>query len=99
MHEIWKAFPPIFCSILTVVHALTGCDSTSALYYIGKKSVFKVALDHCYELQDISLILTEAEKATTAQFKCIALLYDPKGKYKNMHALREESSQTNVILQ
>ncbi len=71
VHEIYLAFPPIFCSILPVIHSLTGCDSTSAFYYIGKKSVFNVALDHCYELQDLVLILTE--KATTAAYKLIAL--------------------------
>ena len=38
---ICHSVSPTFSSILPAVHALTGCDSTSALFGIGKKSVFK----------------------------------------------------------
>jgi hypothetical protein len=30
------------CQILHVAHALTGCDTTSSLFRIGKQSVFKL---------------------------------------------------------
>ncbi len=79
VHEIYQAFQPNFCSILPVVHSLTGFDITSAFYYISKKFVFNIALDLC-ELQDLVLILTE--KATTAAYKLIAFIYYPKEKYK-----------------
>ena len=37
VHSIGHSVSPIFSSILPAVHALTGCDSTSALFRIGKK--------------------------------------------------------------
>lgn len=32
-----------FCSYLPAIHALTGCDTTSAIFKIGKKTAFDVA--------------------------------------------------------
>jgi 5'-3' exonuclease len=40
--------------ILTTVHALTGCDTTSAIFGIGKKSVFKLIKSSSAELSDLS---------------------------------------------
>jgi hypothetical protein len=38
----------------SAVHALTGCDTTSAIFGIGKKSVFKLINSSSAELSDLS---------------------------------------------
>jgi hypothetical protein len=48
VHELSRSFSPTACQILPVAHALTGCDTTSSLFRIGKKSVFKL-LRNCPE--------------------------------------------------
>ena len=50
IHEICSVVPPILCEILPSVHALTGCDSTSAFFGIGKKTVYKATQDHDIEM-------------------------------------------------
>jgi hypothetical protein len=42
IHELSRSLSPTACQILPVAHALTGCDTTSSLFRIGKKSVFKL---------------------------------------------------------
>ena len=37
IHSISKSLGPLFCLILPAIHALSGCDSTSALFGIGNK--------------------------------------------------------------
>ena len=42
VHNISKFLVSLFCLVLPAIHALTGCDSTSALFGIEKKSVLKM---------------------------------------------------------
>jgi hypothetical protein len=42
VHEICSTLSPVFTNILPAAHAVTGCDTTSLLFGIGKRSVFKV---------------------------------------------------------
>jgi hypothetical protein len=48
VHELSRSLSPTACQILHVAHALTGCDTTSSLFRIGKQSVFKL-LRNCPE--------------------------------------------------
>ena len=49
-----KLGPPV-CSSLLLVHALTGCDSVSFMYGIGKPTVVKAVLNHPDLFSGISL--------------------------------------------
>ena len=49
-----EALSSIICEILPAVHALTGCDTTSAIFGIGKQSVFKLINSSSAELSDLS---------------------------------------------
>ncbi|CAC5383566.1 unnamed protein product [Mytilus coruscus] len=42
IHELSKSLSPLLANILPAVHALTGCDTTSAIFGFGKKTVFKL---------------------------------------------------------
>jgi hypothetical protein len=43
VHDLSRSLSPTACQILHVAHALTGCDTTSSLFRIGKKNGFHVA--------------------------------------------------------
>ena len=42
VHEICQSLSHVMHDILPAVHALTGCDTTSSFYGIGKRTVFKI---------------------------------------------------------
>jgi hypothetical protein len=39
---IWNATRSMLANILPVAHSLTGCDTTSSFFGIGKKTVYKI---------------------------------------------------------
>ena len=87
VHDICRSYSPVFINILPAIHALTGCDSTSAFFGIGKKSVYTMVTDkgaHCFEAL---LFLGGQDEAggIAAARKFIACLYDPKGKEISAH--------------
>ena len=43
VYELGRTLSPTACQILPVAHALTGCDTTSSLFRIGKKIDNQVA--------------------------------------------------------
>ena len=51
VHDIGKRYGATFCMSLPIVHALTGCDSTSSFTVIGKKTVFRILQTKISELQ------------------------------------------------
>ena len=57
IHLICDYFSPNFCKLLPAAHCLTGCDSVSAFYRIGKKSVIKCPVK--YDKGFGKLIITE----------------------------------------
>ena len=42
IHEIVNSLNPVFCQILSAAHALSGCDTTSSMFGIWKRTVYKV---------------------------------------------------------
>ena len=54
VHDLCSSLSTIICEILPAVHALTGCDTTSAIFGIGKQSVFKLINSSSAELSDLS---------------------------------------------
>lgn len=59
VHDLCSSLSSITCEILPAVHALTGCDTTSAIFGIGKKSVFKLIKSSSAELSDIHSLRTQ----------------------------------------
>ncbi|VDI26825.1 Hypothetical predicted protein [Mytilus galloprovincialis] len=57
IHELSKSLSPLLANILPTVHALTGCDTTSAIFGFGKKTVLKL-IRKCRVSVQISKTLT-----------------------------------------
>ena len=87
VHEICNNTPPIFAQILPAIHALTGSDTTSALYRFGKKSVMNIVgnlgVHHFNYLEQFGHSDIETDLKIARKF--IVTLYDPKGRYKMHH--------------
>ena len=73
--------------ILPQIHALLGCNNTSALFHIGKKTAFKVVSIHITE--NFSNLYSLAENESTAALDAsralLCLWYDNTQKYKPSH--------------
>jgi hypothetical protein len=54
VHDICNSIDPVICKILPAVHAVTGCDTTSSMFGIGKRTVFKVLKDRPSDFIDLS---------------------------------------------
>ena len=82
VHNISESLGSLFCLVLPAIHALTGCDSISELFGIGRKSVLKMIQDMGIgEFADLSELYGNDEQgALRAGRKLIASLYDPKHK-------------------
>jgi hypothetical protein len=83
VHELCKTLSLTFTQILPAVHALTGCDSTSALYGIGKKSAMKLLESKGAECFDKLKMMSQSEEsqseektAVQAASEFVILLYD-----------------------
>jgi len=79
VHDIVAAIPKVLCDILPSVHALTGCDSTSAFFNIGKKSVYKLVRNNANRYKDLTKLgeLSEGDSISPSR-NLIAHLYDGK---------------------
>jgi 5-bromo-4-chloroindolyl phosphate hydrolysis protein len=74
------------CEILPAAHALTGCDTTSSFFGIGKKSMFKALKETTNQFSDLSRIeYSDIDDSVDLSRKLISRLYDPKGKSKRCH--------------
>jgi hypothetical protein len=51
-----KSLSSVVCEILTAAHALTGCDTTSSFFGIGKNSIFKALKEPPNQFSDLSRI-------------------------------------------
>ena len=86
VHELCSSLTNITREILPAAHALTGCDTTSSLFGIGKKSVFKLLKSSSAELVGLSQLgNSDIDTSICVARKLVSKLYDPKGKYKSSH--------------
>ena len=73
---------------IPAMHSLTGCDSVSSLFAIGKKTVFNVVMqkgvNHFMALTTVGTSNKEAALSAARAFT--AMLYDPKDTEKNAHS-------------
>jgi hypothetical protein len=86
VHDITLAIGPLVCNILPAVHALTGCDTTSSFFGIGKKTVYKTLIQNPQKFQNLlSLAGSDVETSVEVGRKFVSVLYDPKGAAKSAH--------------
>ena len=65
---------------------LTGCDTTSSFFGIGKKSMLKALKETPNQFSDLSRIeYSDIDNSVDLSRKLISRLYDPKGKSKRYH--------------
>ena len=88
VHSICASVGLQFCNVLPAMHSLTGCDSVSSLFEIGKKTVFNVVtqkeVDHFVALPTLGT--SNKEAALSAAIAFTAMLYDPRDTEKNAHS-------------
>jgi hypothetical protein len=97
VHDITLAIGPLVCNILPTVHALTGCDTTSSFFGIGKKTVHKTLIQNPQKFQNLlSFAGSDIETSVEVGRKFVSVLYAPKGAAKsahdNLHELRVKSA-------
>jgi hypothetical protein len=87
VHDILcNSIDPVICKILPAVHAVTGCDTTSSMFGIGKRTVFKVLKDRPSDFIDLSsLVHCDIDQSVYAARKLVPRLYDQKEKLKAGH--------------
>ena len=85
VHDLCSSLSSVTCEILPAVHALTGCDTT-AIFGIGKKSVFNLIKSSSAGLSDLSELKDpDLESSICVARKVVAKLYDPKATYNSCH--------------
>ena len=53
IHELCSSLSEITCRVLPAAHALSGCDTISSFFGIGKKSVYKILKDVTPDSHDL----------------------------------------------
>lgn len=90
IHIICKELGSSICLALPIIHALTGCDTTSAFYRIGKKTALNVAqkmsTEHLVQISQIENKLTP--EIVNAWTKFVFGIYDFKSKQDNINDVR-----------
>ena len=56
VHELCKSLNSVVCNILPAAHAITGCDTTSSFFGIGKKSMLKALKETPDQFSNLSMI-------------------------------------------
>lgn len=98
VHGIFGSISLSFCRSLPAIHALTGCDSTSSIFKIGKNTVYKVASKDAHLCQELSCLTFGLEdEALSAARHFFCLLYDQTKKllpaHANLNSLQAEMSK------
>lgn len=96
INKVVQSLGTTFCSCLLALHCLTGCDTTSGFFKIGKKSAFDVLKKNINVLQKLSnLPLLSNENALEIATKLVLLLYKNKDKQiKKLNDLRIKLATT-----
>jgi len=81
VHRICARIGPVVASALPLIHAISGCDTTSAMYGHGKASVFRKIAGSSSAL-DLSEIVSDVgrhqESVSAAGLKLISMIYGGK---------------------
>jgi hypothetical protein len=78
--SITQKLGPVLCDCLPACHALTGCDTTSSLYRIGKTTAFTRLKSHLSELKEMTKfgLSGSLQEALPVARKYALLLYGQK---------------------
>ena len=86
VHELSRSLSPTAYQILPVAHALTDCDTTSSLFRMRKKSVFKLLRNFPEQYSELAKVGdVDSNAGLNAARKLIASLYDLKKKFVSCH--------------
>ena len=86
VHDICSMLGSVLCRVLPAAHALTGCDTTSSFFGVGKKTMYKVLKDSQKEFVDLSQIsCDDIEISVAVGRKFVSRLYDPKARFTCDH--------------
>jgi hypothetical protein len=77
IHELCSSLSEITCRVLPAAHALSGCDTTSSFFGIGKKSVYKILKAPDFHDLD-NLGDPDKDVAISCSSRFVARLYDQK---------------------
>jgi len=86
VHEIARTLGQDVCNVLPAVHALSGCDSTSSMYRMGKKTAYSVLMENAEALQGLGNL--QDEESFTSSAMDFALLMNGK-KAKKQASLND----------
>ena len=81
VHTIAEKLGERFCLCLPALHSLTGCDTTSAIYKIGKRTAYKTLQKNEEKLEALSTFgEMSIEEAVEIARTLLLLMYGEKGK-------------------
>ncbi|CAG2197091.1 unnamed protein product [Mytilus edulis] len=102
IHELSTSLSPLLANIIPAVHALTGCDTTSAIFGFGKKTVFKLigkSPSKFKNLQNFDTI--DFSTSLSVARELISSLHDPEDKFASSHVdlnkLLETCNDTSLL--
>ena len=84
IHELCFSLSEITCRVLPAAHALSGCDTTSSFFGIGKKSVYKILkAPYFHDLDNLGD--PDKDVAISCSSRFVARLYDQKKSCASSH--------------
>ena len=88
MHDLYNSLGAEIANMLPVAHSLTGCDTTSSFFDIGKKTVYKILKHNATKYQNLTnLASSDVDTCVEAGRLLVADLYYPKGSDMSVHFL------------
>jgi hypothetical protein len=86
VQQIYNSLGTEMTNILPVAHSLTGCDTTSSFFGIGKKTVYKTRKQNTTKYQTLTnLASSDVDTCVEAGRLLVADLYDSNGSAKSVH--------------
>ena len=82
---------------LPVIHAISGCDTTSKLFGIGKSTVMRKSISISKEASPFLSKDATQEQIEEAGRKIICLIYDEKATHFNLDLIRLSKFEQSVI--
>jgi hypothetical protein len=76
VHDVYRALGQGICEALSAFHALTGCDSNSALAGVGKKKAWDILKQSNVHQESLSLLGQVPILEETTARKCEAFIFD-----------------------
>lgn len=87
VHEIATKIGPSLCESLPAAHALSGCDTVSSFFGVGKKKVWRSLKK--LGAEDIAALSRfheqELDRSVAVARKFVVSLYDASNKYSKYH--------------